>query len=314
MMLLFISLILFVSRPFADFPRKFLFYSMSVYWVFLLVERLILRQILLRLRANKGNTKTIVLIGNERTVHHLYNLIEKMVEFRISNPGYFVVSPLVINNSLSTYLLQIEGELKLKEYCNADSSHSILWRSGRFAADLHNWFLNNYLIPNKWALLHMGTKPMGMTRFSINSILWFGDEMRKFKGEVPGDDEEFLSCIYPTTQGLANAWNGDAIVAHFAFFTQREELDKMGILERYGEYCLNEWAKEPTMKRISDSIQKVMIEVAQKANELETRPSPYQKVVVKQTIRSKVKKIIPKFILAIRDNIRSKNADINFIR
>lgn len=242
------------------------------------------------------------------------NLIEKMIEFRISHPEYFVVSPLVINNSLSTYLLQIEGKLKLKEYCNADSSHSVLWRSGRFAADLHDWFLNNYLLPNKWALLHMGEKPMGMTRFSINSILWFGDEMRKFKGEVPGDDEEFLSCIYPTKHGMANAWNGDALVAHFAFFTQREELDNMGILDRYGEYCFNEWAKEPIMKVISDSIQNIMLEVAQEVKELESRPSPYCKAVVKQTFRSKIKRFIPKFILTIRDNIRRKNADLNFIK
>ena len=75
--------------------------------------------------------------------------------------------------------------------------------------------------------------------------------MAKFRGEVPGDDEEFLSCIYPTKQGLANAWNGNAIVAHFAFFTQREELDRMGILERYGSYCLKEWDKIQATKEIS---------------------------------------------------------------
>lgn len=80
---------------------------------------------------------------------------------------------------------------------------------------------------------------MGMTRFSINAILWFGKEMKKFNGIVPGDDEEFLSCIYPTQHGLANCWNGDAIVSHFAFFTQREFLDKEHILERYGDYLQN---------------------------------------------------------------------------
>lgn len=241
-------------------------------------------------------------------------LIEKMVEFRIANPDYFVVSPLVINNSLSTYLLQIERKLRLKEYCNADSSHTILWRSGRFAADLHDWFLKNYLLRHKWEELHIGAKPMGMTRFSINSILWFGKEMKKFKGEVPGDDEEFMSCIYPTKQGLSNAWNGDAIVAHFAFFTQREELDRMGILERYGEYCLNEWAKNPEMKQISDDIQKIMKNINANIAELENRPSPYCKVTVKPTLRSKVKKYIPKFILTMRDNARAANADVDFIK
>ena len=36
MMLLFVSLIIFVSKPFADFPRTFLFYSMLAYFIFML--------------------------------------------------------------------------------------------------------------------------------------------------------------------------------------------------------------------------------------------------------------------------------------
>ena len=259
-------------------------------------------------------SKTIYFKLDDDIVWMEPGLIEKMVEFRVSNPRYFVVSPLVINNSLSTYLLQTEGKLRLKEYCNADSSHPILWRSGRFAADLHDWFISNYLLPNKWTQLHMGAKPMGMTRFSINSILWFGDEMKKFNGEVPGDDEEFLSCIYPTGQVFANSLIGDSIVAHFAFFTQREELDGMRILERYGEYLRDEWAKDKTMKAISDDINTVMAEISGETKTLEESPSPYRRVVVTPTFRSKIKKFIPRFILKIRDDIKSKDADRNFIR
>lgn len=62
--------------------------------------------------------------------------------------------------------------------------------------------------------------------------------MAEFKGEVPGDDEEFLSCIKPTQLGKANCFNGDALIAHFAFGPQREGLDKMDILNRYGKYCM----------------------------------------------------------------------------
>lgn len=241
-------------------------------------------------------------------------LIEKMVRFRVDNPAYFVVSPLVINNSLSTYLLQAEGKINLKDYCNADSSHPILWRSGRFAADLHDWFIKNYLTPGRWSELYIGAKPMAMTRFSINAILWFGDEMKKFDGIVPGDDEEFLSCIYPTKRGMANAWNGDTIAAHFAFFTQRETLDRLGILERYGEYCLDQWKKDPQMKRISEDIQKIMVNLENNINELESRPSPYRKVKISSTWRSKVKKFIPKFALTIRENAKMAKADMDFIR
>lgn len=242
------------------------------------------------------------------------DLIRKMVEFRISYPDFFVVSPLVINNSLSTYLLQVEGKLTLKEYCNADSSHPILWQSGRFAVDLHDWFLKNYLCPHKWENLHIGIKPMGMTRFSINSILWFGDEMRKFNGEVSGDDEEFLSCIYPTKLGLTNAWNGNAIVAHFAFFTQREELDRTDILKRYGECCLDEWTKNPSKKIVSDYIQNIMSEISRDVKELEKRPSPYRKIVMKSTLRGRVKRFIPKFVLSVRDYIKSRGFDMDFIK
>lgn len=240
-------------------------------------------------------------------------LIEKMIQFRLDNPQYFLVSPLVVNNSLSTYLLQLEGKIHFDQYYNAESSHPILWKNGCFARDLHNWFINNYLLTGHWNQLYLGKKEMGMTRFSINSILWFGDEMKKFKGEVPGDDEEFLSCIYPTLQGLSNAWNGDAIVAHFAFFTQREELDRMGILEKYGKYCIDSWNKDEKLKGISDFVQSVMKDIASRQIELESRPSPYRRVPPRKIPHARIKKLIPDVVLEILRERRQNNRNTGFI-
>lgn len=240
-------------------------------------------------------------------------LIDKMVEFRVNNPDCFLVSPLVINNSLSTYLLQIENKIRLKEYCNSDSSHSILWKSGRFALDLHNWFLNNYLRTNSWNDLHIGLKKMGMIRFSINAILWFGDEMAKFNGIVPGDDEEFMSCIYPTSKGMANVWNGDAIVAHFAFFTQREHLDAGHILEQYGEECHRLWAKDPVLSKIDNEVQQILKDIKDYEAELMSQPSPYKKVEVKPSLKSRIKKYIPKYVLRIRDMKLEESRDKDYI-
>ena len=76
MMLLFVSLIIFVSKPFADFPRTFLFYSMLAYFIFMLTERLILRQILMRFSANKGHLKNVILVGNEQTVYQLFEILK----------------------------------------------------------------------------------------------------------------------------------------------------------------------------------------------------------------------------------------------
>lgn len=227
-------------------------------------------------------------------------LIEKMVAFRIDNPQYFLVSPLVINNSLSTYLLEMDGKIKLDDYYNACAGHSVLWCSGIFAQELHEWFLNKYLRTGNWETLHVGRKEMGMTRFSINAVLWFGDEMRKFGGIVPGDDEEFLSCIYPTQHGMSNAWNGDAIVAHFAFFTQREQLDKANILEKYGKVCREQAVADKLLDECFSEVKNILDAVNVDEQELMQRKSPYRRVIKPVSWRSRLKKLLPAWILDIK--------------
>lgn len=240
------------------------------------------------------------------------SLIEKMVKFRVENPSCFLVSPLVINNSLSTYLLQEAGKIKLDSYYNADASHRVLWKSGAFALELHQWFINKYLRTGRWTELHLGRKLMGMTRFSINAILWFGDEMAKFGGVVPGDDEEFMSCIYPTQQGMANAWNGDAIVAHFAFFTQREHLDNARILETYGRISRERWLEDAVFSKIDRDICAIMEDVSLREAELMARQSPYRKVERVVTWRSRLKKYIPTFLLQMIELRRQENRQSGF--
>ena len=234
--------------------------------------------------------------------------LENMIRFRIEHPEYFVVSPLVINNALSTYLLHERERIRLDNYYNARADHHLLWRSGDFATQLHEWFLDTKLKNGNFRDLHCGSQPMGMTRFSINCILWFGDEMRKFKGVVPGDDEEFLSCIYPTRQGLANCINGDVIISHFAFFTQREKLDKANILERYGDYLKQEWKNDVRMWRIYVAINAVISYCSEHERELMLRPSPYKKVYSgsqQSWIRKIYHKVVPAFIRALIFRFRS---------
>ena len=154
---------------------------------------------------------------------------------------------------------------------------------------------------------------MGMTRFSINAILWFGDDMKKIEGNVPGDDEEYLSCIYPTSKGVANAWNGDAIVAHFAFFTQREELDKMGILEKYGRICIESWNKDPMTKEISDAIQNIMQNVKSRQIELENMPSPYKRVPPRKIPHACIKRFIPEILMEFLREKRLNKRKMGFI-
>lgn len=217
------------------------------------------------------------------------NLFDKMVRFRVDNPDYFLVSPLVINNSLSTYILQNAGKITLDRYYMATSVSQTLWCSGEFASQLHEWFLNSYLKTGRYHELYCGKRPIAMARFSINSILWFGSEMKKFGGVVPGDDEEWLSCIKPTELGKVNCFNGDAILSHFAFFPQREMLDKRTILEQYGAFLHAQWGLDPKMSEIDATVQKAMREVEECRAEILSRPAIYKAVEkIKPTLKSKI--------------------------
>ena len=222
--------------------------------------------------------------------------IKRMVDFRIDNPSYFLVSPLVINNALSTYLLQLLDKIKLSQYCPSNAADEFLWRSGDFACQLHNWFIEKYVKRHKESELHLGKHEMGMTRFSINAVLWFGEEMKKFNGDIPGDDEEFLSCIYPTAHGMLNCWNGDAIFSHFAFYPQRDELDKISILDKYGDFLHGLWAETEQMSQIDHFVQSLMSDIRNQEIELMEKPSPYKNAPIVKKVHP-AKKFFKKFRL-----------------
>jgi hypothetical protein len=203
------------------------------------------------------------------------DMIAKMVRFRIDNPEYFIVSPLVINNAICTYILQNAGKIKLNRYYPARFNEDILVKSGQFAAQLHEWFLTTQLPGNQYKNLYCSKRPVAMNRFSINAILWFGSEMKKFGGIIPGDDEEWLSVIKPAELGAVNCINGDAIVAHFAFFTQRKRLDKLNILNRYGQFLHKEWEQDTLMSGIDQTVQAAMREVEERKAEILAKPNIY---------------------------------------
>lgn len=222
--------------------------------------------------------------------------IEKMIKFRVENPQYFLVSPLVINNAQSTYLLQVCGKLKLNKYYNSAADNNILWRSGEFASQLHQWFLKK-LNNKSFNDLHLGSHPMALCRFSINAIMWFGKDLAKIKGIVPGDDEEFMSCILPSKMGGTNCWNGDVILAHFAFYTQREQLDKCSILEKYGKINFERFKENKVLAEVNERVQEIMRDIKGIESQLMQNPSPYSNVnpnvPARKDERNVIKKIIP---------------------
>ncbi len=229
------------------------------------------------------------------------DFFEKMLAFRIDNPDYFLVSPMVINNAICTYVMQIFGKIKLSKYMNARANHSILWRSGVFAVHLHKWFLDNYLKTGRYKELYCGKIPIATNRFSINSILWFGSTMKQFDGIVLDDDEEYLSVIKPTQLNASNCLNCDALISHFAFRPQREYLDKKFILEEYGVFLQEEWNNMPKISLINKDIQLLMREIKANESVLKLSKPIYREIkpTLKQKMKSNFKTLIRKLKLLV---------------
>lgn len=75
MTFLIISILTLLANPYTHFPRAFFGYSFLLYTILLLIERFSIRAYLMHLRANKRNQKRIVLIGNEKTIYRLFDIL-----------------------------------------------------------------------------------------------------------------------------------------------------------------------------------------------------------------------------------------------
>lgn len=244
--------------------------------------------------------KTIYVKMDDDLVWIQPGFFEAMLDFRLSHPEAFLVSPLVINNALCTYLLQVNGKIKLDKYYSSQCAHPILCFDGRFASELHNWFLDTKLSCGKTQELKMGEMPMAMTRFSINCIIWFGKDLANISGHVEGDDEEFLSCIYPTRLKRGNFINADVLCAHFAFGPQRDSLNEEDILFRYADECRKQVQQgTQDLKVAYEKVESVLDWVEKETVKLLDRPTKYPNSVPRQqSAYKKLGRCLPKRVRA----------------
>lgn len=156
----------------------------------------------------------------------------KLIEFRIKNPEYFLVYGNILNNCIVTHLQQRLGNIpaikgRLAEY---DYKGDFGWRNAEFAEELHRYILEHsfekFRFPGKWILNEY-------EHMSINCISWLGEG---FDGIVECDEEKCLSVEKPNRLKRPNCIFGEFVCIHFAFHTQREHLDQTDILSRYREH------------------------------------------------------------------------------
>jgi hypothetical protein len=167
------------------------------------------------------------------------NAINKIFEFRINNPDYFLVYGNIINNAIISHLHQRKGLLPKNPFISYSALSEIGWKDPKYGEIIHNLFIekinkneiDNYYLDN-WILLEF-------ERVSINVISFLGKDFKEFNGNVGINEELWLSCDKPKELNRPNIIFGKSIFTHYAFFTQRIHLDNTDVLKKYNDLCLN---------------------------------------------------------------------------
>lgn len=150
------------------------------------------------------------------------------LDFRIGNPQFFLVYGCILNNAITSHLLQRSMQL--------DTMHGIStyqcmcpvgWRNGEFAKNVHNQIAQNNFDLSKF---RMGSNWLlyDCERVSINCISWIGTGLDNACGGIVGAEEEYeLSTNIPRKNNMINIIFGGFCCVHFAFYTQRDDVDPM---------------------------------------------------------------------------------------
>ena len=174
----------------------------------------------------------------------------KMRKARLEDKESFLLSPIIINNSICTHLLQQEKKFQYQDYLPAYSADARTWEDPKFALEIHQWFLN-LLDKNQEGILRLPEDyTIALNRFSINSISWYGKVMKSFNGVILDDEEEYLTVIKGRELRKTNKILGNILVSHFAFYTQRALLDSTNLLESYGQAVKKTYADSKEIKEI----------------------------------------------------------------
>lgn len=157
---------------------------------------------------------------------------KKFLKFRVDNPQYFMVYANILNNSVLAHLHNRFGTLNTD---HGFAAHNCMddtgWKDPKFAENIHRQVLEkkdlSYFHFNKVWVLH------DYERVSINCISWLGEEFAQFDGVVGDDEEQWLASDKPSQIKKPNVIYGEFTVVHYAFYTQREHIDKTDILSQY---------------------------------------------------------------------------------
>lgn len=169
------------------------------------------------------------------------NFFEELVKYRVEHPEYYTIYPFVVNNPLCNYL----GKY-FTEFNNQSDYMFKTWKEPKYAYFLLRAFAEkNIDINDKIEYAFDDSAAFKRTEIgfpicpSINCICFFGkdckeqkwaEQMKKF-----GSDEGYITrgIFYDYGKERKNVVYSGCQCVHYAFFTQRDFLNKKQILKFY---------------------------------------------------------------------------------
>jgi hypothetical protein len=181
------------------------------------------------------------------------DFFEKHLAFRAANPDFLLTAPLVINNAVCTALLVETGKIDVSRRVSFAALDKVGWKDGRFAESLHAMFLD-LVEAGQWSKLHGGACPIALNRFSINCISWFGRDLAPYPDLIGIAEEYDWTVTSSWRTGRANCLATDAVVAHYAFYSQRHWMDRSDLLDRYERWLLSQPRLAPLLRRLAEAV------------------------------------------------------------
>jgi hypothetical protein len=184
---------------------------------------------------NATDPNTVYIRMDDDIVWANSDYFQKIYKFRIENPQYFLIYGNIINNAVCDHFCQKNGVYPPEPHYGFACLDNNGWNNPPLAEVKHRTLLDNIKNNNLEKYKFSPVVLENYERVSINSISWLGSDFAQFGGNVGDDEENWLAQHKPRELGRKNCILGEALCAHFAFFTQREHMDKTDILNHYRE-------------------------------------------------------------------------------
>ncbi|CEI68818.1 unnamed protein product [Fusarium venenatum] len=119
------------------------------------------------------------------------------------------------------------------------------WTEWTIGAQEHFSFFEN-LGKNKLSAYKFDTWDFQYERMGIQFVALLGRDINRAK-PIEADDENHFSCNMPRMLGRHAVADGQGVVAHYSFGSQRAGMDQTDVLDRYRSFASNHICAEPIL-------------------------------------------------------------------